>query len=188
MTIQKWNPWNWFKHEESDNTQSTRSSLPQKQDSTTAADPFFRIHQEMDRVFSDVFNDWPGMWPLKPFTGNLLKPTTPVFQFFPKLNLSSDEKNYNVSLEVPGLLPSDVHVDIHDRVLQVHGKKEVHNETKEQHYFRQERSSGEFSRTLSLPDDANIEDIKAKMENGVLSLQIPRKATEKPNVKQIPIH
>ncbi len=106
----------------------------------------------------------------------------------PKLNISSDDHNYNISLEVPGLKESDISIEVKNDVLTIQGAVEAEKEDKDRHFYRIERTYGSFQRTLSLPDDANADDIKASMKEGVLNLMIPRIEVADSEVKKIPVN
>ena len=84
----------------------------------------------------------------------------------------------------------DVKLELADGVLTVSGEKKYEKEEKDEHYHSVERSYGSFRRVLSLPEDANADDIDAKFKNGVLTISVPRKEISKSeggNVKQIEI-
>ena len=104
-----------------------------------------------------------------------------------KLDVAGNDKEYEVSIDLPGLSQNDVHIDLNGNVLTVRGQKEEINETKDKHYYRVERSVGAFQRTLSLPEDANARDISASMKDGVLAIRIPRQATHEEDVRRISI-
>ncbi len=83
---------------------------------------------------------------------------------------------------------SDLSIEVKDDMLVIKGQKEAHSENKDKQFYRVERSYGSFQRTLSLPDDANADEINAELDKGVLRLQIPRReSVNKATAKQIPI-
>ena len=82
---------------------------------------------------------------------------------------------------------SDLTIEVKNDVLTIGGHKEDKTEKRDKHYYRVERSSGSFQRTLSLPDDANAEEISADLKNGVLKLSIPRREAAREDVKKISI-
>nr|WP_281357791.1 Hsp20/alpha crystallin family protein [Desulfobacter latus] len=100
-------------------------------------------------------------------TGSLLKP---------RLDLSATDKEYTVSLEIPGVSEKDVNLELADDTLIIRGEKKQKKEEKKKNFYRLERSYGSFQRTLSLPEDADKDNIKADFKNGVLNITIPRKA------------
>jgi HSP20 family protein len=108
--------------------------------------------------------------------------------FQAKLNVSSDDKQYHVSLEAPGLTEKEISLELNQGVLTIRGEKKEENETKDRHYYRMERSYGSFQRVLALPEDCDQEGISASMKNGVLDITLPRKALPASAAKQIPIN
>jgi HSP20 family protein len=185
MDLKKLVPWNWFRKEE----EETAASLPVH--STGRASPkrafhgpFGQLHQEMDQLFDNFFSGF-GLSPSGaqgPFAGaltdRLLKPT---------LDIGANDKEYAISIEVPGVEQKDIKIEIADNTLTIRGEKKQEKEEKEKNYYRMERSYGAFQRVLSLPEDADQDSIKAKFKNGVLNITMPRKALPASNVKQIEI-
>ncbi|TQD95239.1 hypothetical protein C1H46_019161 [Malus baccata] len=84
--------------------------------------------------------------------------------------------------DIPGLKKDEVKVEVEDnRVLQISGEKNVEKEDKNDKWHRVERSSGEFLRRFQLPENAKVDQIKAAMENGVLSVIVPKTEVKKPS-------
>jgi HSP20 family protein len=74
-----------------------------------------------------------------------------------------------------------------DRVLQISGERNVEKEDKNDQWHRVERSSGKFFRRFRLPENAKMDQVKANMENGVLTVTVPKEEVKKPEVKTIDI-
>ncbi|PRQ34284.1 putative small heat shock protein HSP20 [Rosa chinensis] len=91
--------------------------------------------------------------------------------------------------DIPGLTKEEIKVEVEDdRVLQISGERKIENkEDKNGTWHRVERSSGKFSRRFRLPENAKMDEIKAAMENGVLSVTVPKAEVKRPDVKAIQI-
>ena len=73
------------------------------------------------------------------------------------------------------------------RILQISGDRSVEKEEKNDKWHRVERSSGQFMRRFRLPENVKVEEVKAAMENGVLTVTVPKAEVKKPDVKAIDI-
>ncbi|KAM3229543.1 hypothetical protein ACQJBY_060404 [Aegilops geniculata] len=90
--------------------------------------------------------------------------------------------------DVPGLKKEEVKVEVeHGNILQISGERNKEQEEKTDTWHRVERSSGKFMRRFRLPDNAKAEQVKASMENGVLTVTVPKEEAKKPDVKSIQI-
>ncbi|KAG6631352.1 17.5 kDa class I heat shock protein-like [Carya illinoinensis] len=90
--------------------------------------------------------------------------------------------------DLPGLRKEEVKVEVEDdRVLQISGERNVEKEDKNDTWHRVERSSGKFLRRFRLPENAKMDQIKAAMENGVLTVTVPKAEVKKPDIKAIEI-
>ncbi|KAL6874667.1 hypothetical protein ACP4OV_013332 [Aristida adscensionis] len=90
--------------------------------------------------------------------------------------------------DVPGLKKDEVKVEVEDgNVLQISGERSKEQEEKTGTWHRVERSSGRFLRRFRLPENAKTEQIKASMENGVLTVTVPKEEAKKPEVRPVQI-
>ncbi|CAM8911318.1 unnamed protein product [Rhodiola kirilowii] len=90
--------------------------------------------------------------------------------------------------DLPGLKKEEVKVEVEDgRVLQISGERSKEIEEKNDKWHRIERSSGKFVRRFQLPENAKMEEVKASIENGVLTVTVPKEQVKKPEVKAIEI-
>ncbi|KAM7275915.1 hypothetical protein ACFE04_017781 [Oxalis oulophora] len=93
-----------------------------------------------------------------------------------------------IKADLPGLKKEEVKVEVEDgRVLQISGERSRENEEKNDKWHRVERSSGKFMRRFGLPENVKIDQVKATMENGVLTITVPKEEEKKPEVKSIDI-
>ncbi|GLT93017.1 hypothetical protein SLE2022_108240 [Rubroshorea leprosula] len=90
--------------------------------------------------------------------------------------------------DLPGLKKEEVKVEVEEgRVLQISGERSREVEDKNDTWHRVERSSGKFLRRFRLPENAKMDQVKASMENGVLTVTVPKEEVKKPEVKSIDI-
>ncbi|KAJ3826762.1 HSP20-like chaperone [Lentinula raphanica] len=106
----------------------------------------------------------------------------------PKMDLHEDkEKNLvTATFEFPGVKKEDVQLDMHNGRLTVAAETKSSEEHEQDGYAVRERSYGKFSRTLQLPQGVKEEEIKASMENGILTVTFP-KASAQQTPKKISI-
>ncbi len=109
-----------------------------------------------------------------------------ITAYTPKVNVREGEYAYHVDVDLPGVKKEDIDVDIKDGQLLITGERHFKNEVKEEDYYKVETRFGKFSRTFNLPDDADIEQVDASYEDGVLEVVVP-KLEEKHNVKSITV-
>ncbi|KAJ0967828.1 hypothetical protein J5N97_024745 [Dioscorea zingiberensis] len=90
--------------------------------------------------------------------------------------------------DLPGLKKEEVKVEIEEgRVLKISGERSKEHEEKNDKWHRVERSSGKFLRSFRLPENAKVEQVKASMENGVLTVTVPKEEAKKTEVKSVEI-
>jgi HSP20 family protein len=106
--------------------------------------------------------------------------------FAPAVDVYEDEHNVTLKIEVPGIDEKDIDVRIENRTLTVTGERKFEKEEKEENYRRVERQYGSFSRTFTLPNTVDTENVSADYEKGVLKIKLAKKAESKP--KQIKVN
>ncbi len=135
-----------------------------------------RLHNELDRMFDNFFS--PAFFDREPFRFR--------GDFLPSLDVTSDDKAYAMKVELPGVAPEAVKLEVNDGVLTISGEKK--EETKdEQTKEVRECSYGSFTRSMTLPEDADAEHITAISKNGILTVSIPRKAPDQSRVRKIEV-
>ena len=98
------------------------------------------------------------------------------------------EEAHVFKADLPGLKKEEVKVEVEEgRVLQISGERARDKEEKTDRWHRVERSSGRFLRRFRLPENAKVEQVKAALENGVLTVTVPKHEVKKPEVKAIEI-
>lgn len=125
----------------------------------------------LERLLRELDEDWP--WP------------SARRGWPPALDIHENDGQYVVSVELPGASKDDITVELQEGVLTIRGEKRSEREDQKEKRRFVERRYGTFSRSFSLPRDANGERIQAAFENGVLTLTIPKKESAKPRTVAI---
>jgi HSP20 family protein len=135
---------------------------------------FVTIQDRMNRLFRDSYGP----------EGKDESLTTTAFA--PPVDVYEDEHNVTLKIEVPGIDEKDIDVRIENNTLTVHGERKFEKEEKEENYRRVERQYGSFTRTFSLPNTVNHDNVQADYDKGVLKIKLAKKAEAKP--KQIKVN
>jgi len=106
--------------------------------------------------------------------------------FVPPVDIYEDEHSIQLKLEVPGIEEKDLDVKVENNVLTVSGERKFEKEEKEENFRRVERRYGSFTRSFTLPNTVNPEDVSADYSNGVLKIKLGKRAEAKP--KQIKVN
>ena len=110
-----------------------------------------------------------------------------IMDFVPAVNTREASDAYYIEIDLPGVKKEDVDVSVDKNVLTISGKRESSQEIKEDNYYRVESAYGKFSRSFTLPENVDVEKIKASNENGVLEIVIPKQEVIKETTKKIEI-
>ncbi|WP_457748961.1 Hsp20/alpha crystallin family protein [Sulfurimonas sp.] len=110
-----------------------------------------------------------------------------VFDFIPAVNTREGKDAYYIELDLPGIKKEDVEISVDKNILSIKGKREVKKEEEKDDYYRIESAYGTFSRSFTLPEKVDTENIKASGENGVVEITIPKLKVEKDTTKKIEI-
>ena len=105
--------------------------------------------------------------------------------FVPAVDIYEDARKVVLKLEVPGIEEKDLDIRVENNTLTVKGERKFEKEEKEENFRRVERRYGSFSRSFTLPNSVNAEDVKADYSNGVLKITLGNRAEAKP--KQIKV-
>lgn len=161
----------------SEQTKSPATVEEQPQAPARRWDPFSWF-SDMDAEFDRFFGDrrFPMMRALRRGM-----PEMPV----PKVDIFDRDGSLVVKAELPGVKKDDVSVELEGHDLVIQGKREEKTETKEENFYRMERSSGSFYRRIPLPEGVKDEDVTASYEDGVLEVVVPRPQEGTPSAKKI---
>lgn len=105
----------------------------------------------------------------------------------PAINVKESDKAYTVELAAPGMKKEDFNVHINDEgnlIIKMEQKQETKDEDKSVRYLRREFSYSKYEQTLILPDDVKKDAITAKVEHGVLTVELPKLVEEKVKVSR----
>jgi HSP20 family protein len=154
---------------------ATQLPTPQKPGPTT---PF----PDFDRLIGRMMRNWPFAWPDTP-SGE--PRALRAFEHMPSVEVTENGKAYTVTVELPGLDEKDVKVTAEDDMLTISGEKKIERSDEKTHFS--ERSYGSFTRSFTLPDDADRSAIAAKFAKGVLTLSIGKAASVRAPGRQIDV-
>lgn len=99
---------------------------------------------------------------------------------FPAVNLTEDTESYYLRAELPGVKSDALDIQVAGRNLSLSGERVIDTEGDGVRYHRREREGGKFSRIVGLPTDIDAEKVSARMENGILTIQVPKAEAAKP--------
>jgi HSP20 family protein len=101
-------------------------------------------------------------------------------RWIPAMDLVETEDRFVLRADLPGLGEDDVHIEVEDNVLTVSGERRSEHEERKEGYHRVERAYGSFSRSLTLPEGVDPEQVEAHFDRGVLEVRIPKPERRKP--------
>ncbi|KAK7034735.1 hypothetical protein VNI00_012142 [Paramarasmius palmivorus] len=142
---------------------------------------YYEPSYNFDRFFDEVFSRTGRPSPADGGEASQKRSNNAVAQAFkPRMDLYEDAKNNVVTatFELPGLKKEDVQIDVHNGRLTITGESKISEEHETDGYAVRERSFGKFSRTLRLPQNVKEEEIKASLEDGILTVTFPKAAKE----------
>jgi len=172
MDIKKFSPWNWFRDET-----NKAGNIPVRTTAgpLTSANPIMQLHSEMDQIFNNMLRNFPSR-----LGSSTDWPEVSSAELAPSLDIKDTEENYLINIEIPGVAKEDVDIRVDGNTLTISGEKKQEKTEEKENYHCIERHYGSFTRTLSLPEDANADNIDAKFKDGVLAIAIQRKAISAP--------
>jgi HSP20 family protein len=136
------------------------------------ARPFERMFEEMEDWMERFWEEGDGR-------------SARLETYYPKVNLAETDGNFDVSIDLPGMKPEEIKVEMRNGNLVISGERKEEKEEKGKTFHRIERSYGSFCRTVPLPAKVEEGKIDAKFSNGVLNVTLPKSEVSKP--KQIAV-
>jgi len=98
----------------------------------------------------------------------------------PKVNVTENENFFHLEAATPGMQDKDINIEVHNDVLTIKGHKEDESDTKKENYHIREFSSQNFERSFKLSDRIDTDKVTAKIDNGVLRVDLPKHEQTKP--------
>jgi HSP20 family protein len=130
------------------------------------------LQEQVNRLFADVFER-------NQHESNLST-------WAPSVDIYETEQALVVKADLPDIKPEELDIRVENNVLTIRGERKFEKSVNEDSYLRVERAYGSFSRSFSLANTVNAEAIKADYQNGVLTLNVPKREEAKP--KQIKVN
>jgi HSP20 family protein len=104
---------------------------------------------------------------------------------FPLINLTEDKDKYYLRAELPGVKADELDIQVTGNNLAISGERKIATEDESAKYHRREREAGSFSRMIGLPGEVNTNKVEAKLDNGILTIEVAKAEIAKP--KQISV-
>jgi HSP20 family protein len=131
-----------------------------------ATNALSRKAERLPAIFDDFFRPWDDIMDFSSWRKTMN---------IPAVNIEDTPDGYKLSLAVPGLKKSDFNIDIEGDMITISSEKEESKEEKDSKYTRKEYNYSSFSRSFSLPETVNKEQVNAVYEDGVLKVMLPKK-------------
>jgi len=132
---------------------------------------FTSLQGQINRLFNEAFDRTSE-------EGNLTS-------WAPAVDIYETEHNLVVKADLPDIKPEELDIRVENNILTIRGERKFEKKVDDNNYLRVERAYGSFSRSFSLANSVNTEAIQADYQNGVLTLNIPKREEAKP--KQIKV-
>lgn len=137
------------------------------------------VWTDMDHWFDQLRSDFqhlfwnPGFYPRE----------TSEWMQTPAVDVSDQGDAFEMQVELPGISKDDINIEVTPRGVEISAKHDESSEDSGKNWLRKERTAASFYRCFELPEELNTEDVEAEMDNGVLSITLPKK---EPTPKQKP--
>jgi len=130
------------------------------------------LQAEMNRLFHTFFDT--------PASGSGSGGNGGLRSWHPAMDLVETDEHFVLRADLPGLDAGDVSIEVEDNVLTISGERKAEHEAKREGFYRVERASGSFRRSLTLPEGVDLDQIVADFDKGVLEIRVPKPEERKP--------
>jgi HSP20 family protein len=145
----------------------------------TRWDPFKEM-DELQRRLGNIF----GIAPQRTANG---KEEMTVAQWLPLVDITEDDKEYLIKAELPEVKKDEVKVTVENGVLTISGERKFEKEEQSKRYHRVERAYGSFTRSFSVPDDADSAKVGAEFKDGVLTVRLAKSEKARPKSIEVKV-
>src|SRR5215212_6256522 len=125
------------------------------------------LQSEMNRLFNTVFDG--------PTPGDAT-----MRRWMPPMDLLEAGDDFILRADLPGMSEADVTIELEDSTLTISGERKAEHEHEGEGFYRVERATGSFSRSLTLPKGVDADAVTARFDRGVLEVRIPKPQERKP--------
>ncbi len=122
------------------------------------------LHRDMDDLFSRIFGRSERWFPMPSMIGDIN---------FPAIDVIKEGNDLVAHVELSGVDPKDVEINVTGNLLTVKGERKSEKEYKKEDYFSREISYGSFERSITLPVDVNTDKVRAEYHKGLLEIRMP---------------
>ena len=129
------------------------------------------LQEQLNRLFDDSFR---GPWNESALT-----------TWAPAVDIFETENELVVKADLPDIAEKDLDVRVENNMLTIQGERKFEETVDKDNYLRVERAYGSFTRSFALPNTVDADKIHAEYKNGVLTVQLPKRAEAKP--KQVKV-
>lgn len=146
----------------------------------TTWDPFKELN-ELEHRLATMF----GRAPVRKNGGK--EEAMTVAEWAPLVDITEDEKEYLIKAELPEVKKDDVKVSVQDGILTIAGERKSEKEEKNKKFHRVEWAYGSFSRSFTLPEDADADKVAGDFKDGVLKVHVPKSEKAKPKKIEVKV-
>jgi HSP20 family protein len=133
------------------------------------------LQSEMNRLFNTFFDAPP------PGNGGSVR------RWVPAMDLVETQDAFVLRADLPGLDEGDISIQLENSLLTVSGERKAEHEQQGEGYYRVERATGAFARSLTLPDGVDPDAVSASFDKGVLEIRVPKPEQAKPRKVEIAV-
>jgi HSP20 family protein len=110
-----------------------------------------------------------------------------VAEWAPLVDITEDEKEYLIKAQLPEVKKDDMKVSVQDGILTIAGERKSEKEEKNKKFHRVEWAYGSFSRSFTLPEDADADKVAGDFKDGVLKVHVPKSEKAKPKKIEVKV-